>query len=287
MKRTKWYLCHTLIALMIVYLIVPALAAASSPCISEITVMSGKNAVEDLEEDGYTVVRQNLNGSPDAEERIYMGYKTGDDAVTGLLVSSEYVSSLTYGGTEFTPVSDINLNDGTDGSPVYLYYTKDGAAGSGVTALETFTRSPYFRDEFSALFGEDEYPVPNTDGNAADLDDGIDGYELYLFIKCENMDPAYVGKTEADEEQSGEDISYNSILSVDGSVRDTEDTEIVKNDEEEPAEEPESGNEIAPGSAIGGGSLMAIAIFLAAAVVIVFIFVMVANRNKAENDGEE
>ena len=289
MKNIKWKLI--LIPVMIVSMILPALAvnAAPDPYISEIGIISSKNAIDELESSGYTAVYQNLNYAPGAKEWIYMGYKTGGEAITDLVAASEYKDSLVWEGVTYYPVSDTDLNAGTAGDPVFLYYTKDAAAGSGMTGLATFTRSTYCYGEFSELFGDGEIPVTDTDGNAANLDAGIDGYEIYLFMKSDDQDRQFFGAAGTEDGENGELLPGGqvSIFAKDGTLRDTEDTEMLKNDYEEYDGEQNGGKNVTPGSAIGGGSLLAIAVFLAVAVVIVFIFVMRSNRVKKKTDGEE
>lgn len=289
MKNIKWKLI--LMPIIIVSMILPALAvnAALDPYISEIRIISSKNAIDELENSGFTAVYQNLNYAPGAEEWIYMGYRTGGETITGLVAASECKDSLVWDGVTYYPVSGTDLNAGTAGDPVFLYYTKDSAAGSGITGLATFTRSTYCYGEFSELFSDGEIPVTDTDGNAANLDAGIDGYEIYLFMKSGDQDRQLFGAAGTEDGESGELLlgGPDNIFDEDGTIRDTEDTEMFKNDYDEYEGEQNGVENVTPGSAIGGGSLLAIAVFLAASVVIVFIVVMRSSRVKKKTDGEE
>lgn len=201
-------LFRILIPVLIIFLMLTSFGvyAASSKCISEIKIVSGKNAVDELEQSGYTAVYRNLNCAPDAKERIYLGYKTGGEKITGLKVSSSLKDSLQFESVTYYPVSNKNLNDGTAGSPVYLYYTRDKKAGSGIVSLATFTRTLSDGADLPDFFGNGSSPVRNTDNAAADFDAGVDGYDLYFFMIREELCLPYVSELKTVEVKAGEKL---------------------------------------------------------------------------------
>lgn len=173
------------ILFLVVVMLLPSVVslAASAPMgISEVKIATGEMAIEELEREGYIVIYQNLNYAPGAEERIYLGYKQGSDPICGLVTASELESNLTYEDVVYTPVSDVDLNAQTGGTPVYLYYTKDENAGSGIAALTTFARSPKNDIDIPDCFGDGSCVVRTTEGMAADFEAGIEDYALYFFM---------------------------------------------------------------------------------------------------------
>ncbi len=156
-------------------------AEAKKSYISEITVAVGADGRTALESDGYSVVFQGMNLTADENSSVFLGYKKGSDAVTGIVVSEQLSDSLEYGGCSYKPASDANLNDGTDGTPLYLYFTKDESAGSGITSLDTVSGFSDKEDVIS-LRNDGSSPVRMTDGTLADLEKGIENSELYLLL---------------------------------------------------------------------------------------------------------
>ena len=169
-----------------------AVYAADKLCISQIAVESGNDAAEKLENGGYTVIYQNLN--PSGGDRIYFGYKLGTKSITGLAVSSELKKSVSIDSVIYSPVSSLNLNQGTKGSPVYLYGTTDSKAGGGIVSLN-FVRDS--RDGSVNLLdkcGDGSVIVRTEDGRAADFDEGIEKRDLYLFMIKENSCKPYISE---------------------------------------------------------------------------------------------
>ena len=190
----KKYISFILIPVIIFVLMLPKPEglAAERLCISQLRLASGDGAAEMLEKDGFTVMYQNLN--PAGGERIYLGYKLGEKPITGLTVSSVYESSVSVNGAVYTPVSTLDLNDGTDGSPVYLYFTADAAAGSGIVALSCIKDNKDGSTDLLESFGGGAVPVRTVEGKAADLDEGIDERDLYLFMINENSCLPYISE---------------------------------------------------------------------------------------------
>ncbi len=156
-------------------------AAAGEACISEISIVSGADSRTKLESAGYTVLFQGMNLFSEGGSTVTLGYKKGGSAITGLVVSEKYADSITYNGCTFFLVSGTSLNDGTSGDPIYLYYTKDSAAGNGITSLDTVSGFTD-REEVVSLRNDGSSPVLADDGTLANLDRGISNSELYLLV---------------------------------------------------------------------------------------------------------
>ncbi len=182
-KRKAFKHLSATVCLIILFLITTVWnvnAATDKTYISDLRVISGADSRTQLEGDGYSVLFQGMNLSSEGSSTVTLGYKKGGTAITGLVVCSQYVGSLKYNGCSFLPVSGTNLNEGTNGSPLYLYYTKDAAAGAGITHLDTVSGFTD-RDEVISLKNDGSDPVLMNDGTLANLDKGIDNSELYLL----------------------------------------------------------------------------------------------------------
>ncbi len=204
MKRNDWR--RILLSVLAVIMLFPPFStfAASGSCLSEIKIAVGKEAITELEKKGYTVIYQNLNHAPGSGEMIYMGYKTGDDAITGLVVSPEKRPSLSIGSVTYTLVSEKDLNAGTAGFPLYLYCTKDKKAGDGIVALLSFSRNPKNDAALPDFFSDGSVPVRTADGSAADFEAGIDGYELYFFMIRRTVCLPYISEIKTVEVANGD-----------------------------------------------------------------------------------
>ncbi len=190
----KKILCLIIIPALLILLLLPGTAAfaADRLCISQISIETGANAAEKLEKSGYTVIYQNLN--PSGGERIYMGYKLGNTPVTDLMVSSSLVGSVQVNSVTYTSVSPVNLNQGTNGTPVYLYCTRDAKAGSGILSLFFVKDAKDGTADVLDTFGDGSVPVRTAEGKAADFDEGIDERDLYCFAVHENACLPYVSE---------------------------------------------------------------------------------------------
>ena len=183
------------ILLVIVLLLISLMSgitafAAEQMCISQLKIESGDDAAEKLEANGYTVMFQNLN--PSSGDRMYLGYKLGETAITDLIVSSELKSSISVNSVSYRSVSSLNLNQGTDGKPVYLYSTTDAKAGSGIVSLTYLKDNKDGSARLLEKFGDGSVPVRTVDGNAADFDEGIDERDLFLLTVHEKACLPYV-----------------------------------------------------------------------------------------------
>lgn len=157
------------------------LTGASDAYISELTIATGKDAVASLEKSGNNVLFQGLNIGAEEDSIVALGYKTGSDAVTGIIVSSQLRDSLSVDGCRYTPVSKTSLNAGTSGAALYLYFTKDSKAGTGITSLDTVTGYADSEDVIP-LLNDGSSPVRTDEGKLANLDEGINDNRLYLLV---------------------------------------------------------------------------------------------------------
>ena len=150
--------------------------------ITSISLMQGDLSEEKLSESGYSVMSQPLNSTKMTS--LYLGYQTGgeSDAIRDLLVSSSGSESIEKNGIDYQKVSDISLNEGAGGPALYLYATRDAAAGEALKGLSFLVKkSPYgaVRDE-QVLASDGSEVVTTDDGKTADFDEGIADSEIYL-----------------------------------------------------------------------------------------------------------
>ena len=157
---------------------------------------------------GWTVVNQNLNQGAGGDY-IYLLYKTDTDANPDATFISDFAWAANYneqlvnpsciyypvaydGGSQFM-ASQGNLNSGTNGSSIYLYYTKDANGGTEnphIVKSITFSNSPegsipYYMD-FNSGCG----------GNAPEIYMHPDITQGWIFWQCsptECMITAYDG----------------------------------------------------------------------------------------------
>lgn len=178
---------------------VPVFAASDSTYITEISVEGGWGAETNLEDEGYTVLSQKLNvGETQADDStdVLIGYKTGneDDAICGLLVAYEQAEMMIYDDIEYTLVSDVSLNVGTGGTPMWLYYTKDTNAGS---AIEDFDFSVLTSEDEAILLNDGSLVVRDINGAAADFDEGIADSYIYLYTITADIFRPYISGIES------------------------------------------------------------------------------------------
>ena len=153
--------------LLILSILIAMVAQAKADnFVTDVMVIGGTQAeTNDLknqyQNQGWTVVNQNLNQGAGGDY-IYLLYKTDTDANPDATFISDFAwlgtynegllnpSGITYypvaydGGSQFM-ASQGNLNCGTNGSSIYLYYTKDTNGGTDnphIVKSITFNNSP-------------------------------------------------------------------------------------------------------------------------------------------------
>jgi hypothetical protein len=133
-------------------------AGSNGKYISDVMVVYGwseSGAKEKLREAGYLeYVDKDLNDGTGSSQWIYLGYKRTDDpdqAIRNLLVYRvSQPETWTHNGNQYTLVSDVNLNRHCHAfsDDLFLYYTRDAAAGDPITALYVSeTPVEYKKDE--------------------------------------------------------------------------------------------------------------------------------------------
>ena len=126
--------------------------------ISDVMVVYGwseSGAKEKLRNAGYLeYVDKDLNDGTGSSQWVYLGYKRTDDpdkAIRNLLVYRvSEPATRTYNNATYTLVSDVNLNRHCHAfsDDLFLYYTRDKAAGDPITALYVSeTPVEYKKDE--------------------------------------------------------------------------------------------------------------------------------------------
>lgn len=190
MKRVLSYAIKTISVLLLLVATgsFAVCAHAQTSCISEVTIAVGAEGRTNLENSGYTVLFQGMNlVSSDESAMVYLGYKKGSGGITGLMVSTQCTGSIAYEDCTYQLVSSTNLNNGVGGTPLYLYYTRDSAAGSEITSLDTVSGLTS-TDEVIALRNDGSAPVRMDDGSLANLDSGVSNSEIYLLMyRSENI----------------------------------------------------------------------------------------------------
>ena len=181
-------------------------AQAAGAYISDVELAVGDEARYDWEDKGYTTLPQCLNLVEQNEKkgynlegkaRIYLTYQTATDenkAVTDLIIANRAEKTMKHQGITYTLLSDTSLNEGVDGENIYLYYTKDKKAGDPIVDFDFSAYQKNSSADFSgyALNGDGAAPVRTTEGAAANLDEGRDGIELYLFLIRDNLYRPYI-----------------------------------------------------------------------------------------------
>ena len=133
-------------ALLLLTMLLPAAAAMADNFITDVMVIGGTRAETNAlktqyQNQGWTFVNQDLNQGAGGDY-IYLLYKTDTDANPDATFISDFITNISYdsqmyifpgimyypvsydGGSDFV-ASQGNLNNGTNGLPLYLYYTKE------------------------------------------------------------------------------------------------------------------------------------------------------------------
>ena len=201
-----------LFVMSLLLLFAPGLPASADDalCISDIRIETGRDALGRLEEEGYTVVRQNLNPSG-KRQSAYLGYRLGENAVTGLVVSKDHRSEIAFEGVRYALVSDENL--GSEKKPLYLYATRDEACGSGIVSLGTLSVDPKNGGDPLDIFGDGSMPLRTDDGHAADLEPDASEWSLYLFAVPKDLCLPYISDLRIVTAREKKDL-YDAVVSA-------------------------------------------------------------------------
>ncbi len=176
MNRILRLISVVLCAAIALCALAPASFADDGGAVSELALAYGDDGLKTLEENGYTVM-----GRPLTEE-IWLGYKRGGAAVTGLVVSDDNGDAVTVNGISYQRAGSL----GVAGS---LYFTRDENAGTAVLSLSLQSKTEYVDQPFLALKNDGTVPMLYADGGPCDLGTG---QTAYLFLLRENVFRPYI-----------------------------------------------------------------------------------------------
>ena len=144
--------------------------------------MTAKNVLRQLGILEGNIVNLDLNSNAGGEF-IYLGYKTTTDptkALTGVCAdyfSGANSSDITYDDSNYT-IIPTDLNKGSGGKYIYLYYTTDSNAGQPITGIQWQQNNNF---QFKTADGYDVVRC-TTDGNGMDLNMSVGGDYIYLWF---------------------------------------------------------------------------------------------------------
>lgn len=161
--------------------------------ISDVMVAYGwskSGALEKLREKGFTeYVDKDLNDGTGSSQWIYLGYKRTDDpekALRNLLIFKTTANKTnTVNGSKYTLVSDVNLNRHCTiySDDLFLYYTKDPAAGDPITELYCSSKPVEYHKDEKGYHATVRLGSGYNYGNAyVDLNSWANGDYIYLVM---------------------------------------------------------------------------------------------------------
>jgi len=199
------------VLLLLFTALVPCLpAGAEGVCISEVTLAGGEDAPEELEAGGYEVLRKDLNGGSGSP--VYIGYRRGGEALTGLMVSEVCTGSLSAGGITWNLVSETALGEAS-GRKLWLYSTSDQAAGTGIVSLTAASDSGKGTWSLSDCLNDGSDILRMADGTPANLADGAEGALLAILMNRADLCRPYIDRVASVSVPSGADPA-GAILSA-------------------------------------------------------------------------
>ena len=193
----------------------PRAQAAAGQYISDIILQTGDNAEDRLIEKGYSVMYPALiNG---AGEKIRIGYKMTEnsgDGITDIIVETKKENVKKKFGkktVKYQPVPGGSLGvGGKSGKPdktCYIHCTKDGQAGSLLTALHFLSSDTGGVDGFNELLplaNNGTVPVKNSDGTAAAVQSGENSG--YLSVVRSDIWKNYIGSVVTAKGKTKKDV---------------------------------------------------------------------------------
>lgn len=197
-----------LIRVLLVFVLAAAWAPAmATPYIRDVKLVGGSAGdivtwTATLHQQGWKMTDQDLNDEAGGDY-IYLFYKTEsiDDgfnygAVTGFIISNKYSDKIEYDGRSYFPVpydggasfkaSKGNVNNGTGGTNIYLYYTRDFFPDKRVVTGINFDSSPSgaVRSINSTTFSNWGYS----------LNSGNNGDFIYMHVTTSTaLEPVQIG----------------------------------------------------------------------------------------------
>lgn len=254
--------------------------------IKTVNVSSGENAFKKIAASGCDYFNREPVSKVNGVSTYLCFNRTADASQAVRFVSAS--DNLGADGIAYTSAGSYVLNE----KNVNLYYTRDKTVGNPVSeitdssltkaefTLSDWAKSYFSRAESSAMSqiyseelynslieSQEEYTQLKIKDNSGDIG-------LYMILSAKGI------KTDSLEERV---VTLPSEQNEDNTEM-QRDTEITGIEKENTAQTEESKSTVnAYGSAIGSGSLAAIAVLAIIAVVVAFIFVTVKSRKKTEN----
>ena len=106
---------------------------------------------------------------------VYIGYnktKNPNKAITGLITSEQYSSTISVGGVQYTLGTGTSFNDSLKcGNNIYLYYTTDPSVGKPILKMVGLATSTKSREFVQRAEGG----ISNLNLNAADKEPDCNG----------------------------------------------------------------------------------------------------------------
>ena len=157
-------------------------SAANSRFITELRVMAGKNAIAELEEDGWSVMMVGLNVTPDPASQVYLAYKTNTGSpVTNVIVSPDVGDTLTdANGIVYSCVSHVDVDEGIEGTAGCIYATRDERAGAPLVGLDVLRGGSESEDVLYPITNDGAEIVRTPNGAPADLENAENSGVVYL-----------------------------------------------------------------------------------------------------------
>jgi hypothetical protein len=158
------------------------------------TVNSKNRIYCELLNNGYTsALYYDFNGGTEKGDMVYIGYtktKNSKKAITNLITSEQYASTISVNGIQYKLGTGTSFNASLKcGNSIYLYYTTDASAGKPIVQIGGLSATTKSREFLQRAEGG----VSNLNLNAADKKaDCNNDYTLmphYLMILREGEEP--------------------------------------------------------------------------------------------------
>lgn len=159
------------------------------------TYISNLRVSQESSQSGFTKLGTDLNDGAGGKY-IYLYYQTtnnSDDAVTDMAIRfggsapSTFVRHLQGKDVTYT-LCDKDLNTGAGGKYIYLYWTKDPAAGQPITGINITKSDPSSRDyapyRTANLLYDDDNDGADEPWITPDLNKGAGGDYIYITFFC-------------------------------------------------------------------------------------------------------
>ena len=175
-----------LAVVMMVLLMLPTatpVSAANRRFITELRVEAGADAIDTLEEDGWSVMMVGLNVAADPAAQVYLAYKVNTGfPITNVIVSPDVGDTYTdANGVSYFCVSHVDVNAGLDISAGgCIYATRDERAGASLVGLDVLRGNTKDDNVLYPITNDGAEIARTPEGAPADLEQGSDTDVVYL-----------------------------------------------------------------------------------------------------------